>query len=146
MSHLCALWIATLATTIGEPPPSGIEEERAVEVCQMIVESAERHDTDPSLAVAVAWHESRLRFGLVSPCGAEGPMQVIARYWCPDARGRWTPNGEHITKGCDLVDAGVRALDYYISTRPTIGAALHSYGGTRSYTDRVLILAEAIKY
>jgi len=146
VSHLCALWVVTLASTMSEVPPSGVEEERAIEVCQMIVESAERHDIDPSLAVAVAWHESRLRFGLVSPCGAEGPMQVIARYWCADARGRWTPNGEHIVKGCDLVDAGVRALDYYLSTRPTVGAALRSYGGSRAYTDRVLILAEAIKY
>jgi len=40
----------------------------------------------------------------------------------------------------------VRALDYYLSTRPTVGAALRSYGGSRAYTDRVLILAEAIKY
>lgn len=146
MSHLCAIWLVTLANTMSEPPPSGIDEERAVEVCQMVVESAEEHDVDPSLAVAVAWHESRLRFGLVSPCGAEGPMQVIARYWCADARGGWTPNGEHVTKGCDLVDAGTRALDYYLTKHRSIGAALRAYGGSRDYADRVLILAEAIKY
>lgn len=144
MSQLCALWIVTLANTIGEPPPHGQEEERAIEVCQLIVESADRQDVDPVLAVAVGWNETRLRFGLRSPCGARGPMQVIPHYWCPDRRGRWSANGQHITKDCDLIDAGVFALSYYLETRGSVGAALRSYGGSQGYASRVLSLAEAI--
>ena len=144
MSQLCALWIVTLANTIGEPPPHGQEEERAIEVCQLIVESADRQDVDPVLAVAVGWNETRLRFGLRSPCGARGPMQVIPHYWCPDRRGRWSANGQHITKDCDLIDAGVFALSYYLETRGSVGTALRSYGGSQGYSARVLTLAEAI--
>ena len=143
MSHLCALWIIALAGHVGEPPPIGQEEERAVEVCQMIIESADRQDVDPALAIAVSWNETRLRFGLISPCGALGPMQVLPHYWCPDRRGQWEVNGEHIVEGCDLVEAGVRALAYHLARRP-VGGALIAYGGTRTYADRVLSLATAI--
>ena len=144
MSHLCALWIIALAGHVGEPPPIGQEEERAVEVCQMIIESADRQDVDPALAIAVSWNETRLRFGLISPCGARGPMQVLPHYWCPDRRGRWSANGEHIEQGCDLIDAGVFALSYYLEKRGSVGAALRAYGGSQGYASRVLSLAEAI--
>lgn len=143
MSALCSLWILALAQTMGEEPPTGQALDRAVEVCQMVVDSADRADVEPALAVALAWHESRLQFGLTSPCGATGPMQVIARYWCADARGGWEVNGEHIVEGCDLVEAGVRALAYHLARRP-VGGALIAYGGTRTYADRVLLLATAI--
>jgi hypothetical protein len=111
MSHLCLTWIITMANLVGEPPPRGRAEARAVEVCQLIVESAEAQDVPAELAVAVAFNESRLRWHLTSPRGAAGPMQVIARHWCPDRRGRWTANGEHIVKGCDLIAAGVLASE-----------------------------------
>jgi hypothetical protein len=144
VSHLCLLWIIALADVSGEPPPRHRAEERAVEICQLIVESASRQDVPPELAVAVAWNESRLRWHLTSPRGAAGPMQVIARHWCPDRRGRWTANGEHIVKGCDLIAAGVLALSYYLETRSSLGAALKSYGGTQAYAHRVIELWEAI--
>ena len=144
MSHLCLTWIITMANLVGEPPPRGRAEDRAVEVCQLIVESAEAQDVPAELAVAVAFNESRLRWHLTSPRGAAGPMQVIARHWCPDRRGRWAANGEHIVKGCDLIAAGVLALSYYLETRSSLGAALKSYGGTRAYARRVIDLWEAI--
>ena len=140
MSHTCLTWIIALANLVGERPPRGRAEARAVETCQLIVESAERQDVPAELAVAVAWNESRLRWGLVSRRGAAGPMQVIPEHWCLDRRGRWSANGEHIVKGCDLIAAGVLALSYYLETRSTLGGALKSYGGTRAYADRVLTL------
>lgn len=143
MSALCSLWILALAQTMGEEPPTGQTLDSAVEVCQMVVDSADRADVSPELAVAIAWHESRLQFGLTSPCGATGPMQVIARYWCSDRRGRWSVNGEHIVKGCDLVEAGVRALAYHLARR-SVGDALIAYGGTRAYASRVFYLARLI--
>ena len=144
MSHLCLLWIIALADVSGEPPPRHRAEERAVEICQLIVESASRQDVPPELAVAVAWNESRLRFGGVSSRGAKGPLQVIPHYWCPDRHGRWTANGEHITKGCDLIEAGVLALSYYLETRGALGDAPKSYGGSRAYARRVFSLWQAI--
>lgn len=142
---LCALWIAALSSASDEPPLRPRALERAVEVCQLVVESAERQDVPPTLAVALAWNESRLRFGLSSPCGARGPMQVIPRFWCPDRRGKWRANGEHIEKGCDLVEAGVFALSYYLDHHGEIRRALRAYGGTRSYAERVFNLYDHIE-
>jgi len=52
------------------------------------------------VALALMHHESRGRVGLTSSKGAQGPLQVIPRYWCPGGR----------AEGCDLVRAGVVAL------------------------------------
>jgi len=66
MSTFCLTWIITMSNLVGEPPPRGRAEARAVETCQLIVESAEAQDVPAELAVAVAFNESRLRWNLTS--------------------------------------------------------------------------------
>jgi hypothetical protein len=49
-----------------------------VPVCLDVVEAAEAYHLPPSILVAVAWHESRLRADVVHPdSGAAGPLQVM---------------------------------------------------------------------
>jgi soluble lytic murein transglycosylase-like protein len=68
-----------------------------IKVCEEIVDRAETIGVDPTLAVAVAYEESRLRF-VKSKKGAQGPMGVLPKYHCP------------VEGYCDLVTAGIEAL------------------------------------
>ena len=73
-------------------------------VCLEIAETAEEMGTDPSLAVAVGWVESKFFANAKSKIGALGPLQVLPQYHCPDKT----------AKGCELIRAGVGALQKYV--------------------------------
>jgi|7_EtaG_2_1085326.scaffolds.fasta_scaffold00687_11 hypothetical protein len=79
--------------------------------CILLVNEAERQGEDPFLVTALSWHESRMQYlnrrGDVvrSHRGAVGPLQVIPRIWCESRS----------TRDCDLVEAGVRALNRFRS-------------------------------
>ncbi len=72
--------------------------------CTDVARKAVRQDVDAVLAVAVAWSESRFDPQATSARAAQGPMQVMPRYWCPERR----------AEGCDLAEAGVSALNHYL--------------------------------
>lgn len=69
-------------------------------VCQEVALAARAAGVPARLAVTLAWSESRFQVGAVSPVGAQGPLQVLPRYWCPGGR----------AEGCDLTMAGTMAL------------------------------------
>ena len=56
-----------------------------------------------TVAVALAYTESRYSTRAVSRAGALGPLQVLPQWHCPGRK----------AKGCDLVEAGVKALARY---------------------------------
>lgn len=69
-------------------------------VCQEVAFAARAAGVPVRLAVTLAWSESRFQADAVSPIGAQGPLQVLPRYWCPGGR----------AEGCDLALAGTMAL------------------------------------
>ena len=91
-----------------QAPPAGTEiapqSLQAFATCSDVASKAVRQDVDAVLAVAVAWTESRFDPRATSARAAQGPMQVMPRYWCP----------ERTAEGCDLAHAGIRALDHYL--------------------------------
>ena len=77
--------------------------------CALVIEEAEVMGLDPSLALAVAWHESRFFPDASSPKGAIGVMQIVPRYWCPDEQG----NFDYHTPSqvlCDSIHWGIHAI------------------------------------
>ena len=110
-----------------------------VQVCEDVVSSAEFHDVDPVLAIAVSHVESGLQRGLVSSAGAVGPMQVMRRFWCK-------------SDPCNLIDAGMYALKYY-ELRYGLNESLCRYSsggecakskGRRAYRDKVMKMREVV--
>jgi soluble lytic murein transglycosylase-like protein len=89
-----------------------------VSVCNDVVSSAIEYDVDPLVAIAISEAESGLQRGLVSKVGAEGPMQVMRRFWCK-------------SEPCNLIEAGVSALKYY-SDRHSLNESLCRYSSGRS--------------
>jgi hypothetical protein len=64
--------------------------------CEAVATEAAAQGVPPSLAVAVAYTESRFEAAAVSPRGAVGPLQVIPRWHCLD--------------GEDDLECGIKAL------------------------------------
>ena len=110
-----------------------------IEVCEAVVESAMRHGVDPIRAISVSQVESGLQRGLVSKAGAEGPMQVIRRFWCK-------------SEPCNLIDAGMSALKYYTDKyghreglcRYSSGKSCSDSAGARRYQKRVSEVLSAV--
>ena len=82
--------------------------------CIDVATEAVRAGLDPALAVSLSWHETRLRPGLTSKVGAQGPLQVIPKFWCK-------------SEPCDYVEAGLRALKYYLRKEPNERKAICRY-------------------
>lgn len=97
--------------------------------CAEVSLKAWQHEVPVGLAVAVAYHESRLDHEALSSAGAIGPMQVIPRYWPGDP-----------------VEAGMRALRYYVRKHgPDEGLARYNAGNrpgpkARAYARKVIRL------
>ena len=109
-------------------------------VCARVHRAALRHRVDPALVVALAWAESRLEDGRTSRAGAQGPLQVVPRWRCPGGQ----------ADGCDLVDAGVRALAGLIERHGAVRGVCHYAAGNRCtvralrYAGGVVSLAERL--
>ncbi len=111
-----------------------------VQVCEDVVRSAELHEVDPLLAIAVSHVESGLQRGLVSSEGAVGPMQVMRRFWCK-------------SKPCNLIDAGMYALKHYelrygheeSLCRYSSGGRCAKSSGPRVYRDKVLKMKRVVE-
>ena len=70
-------------------------------VCNKVALTARKLGADPILAIAIAGSESSFTANIKSNKGAQGPMGVIPKYHCPGGK----------LKGCDLIQAGVSALN-----------------------------------
>lgn len=103
-----------------------------VQTCnELVIESIEQ-ELDPAITISVAWLESRwMPDAHNKNSGARGPLQMLPKYWCPDARGRWSANGHHM-RTCDYTKWGVHALHYYVSRRKTLERALSEFGYTNA--------------
>jgi soluble lytic murein transglycosylase-like protein len=135
---LLAQLLAPCSTAVGALRAEGVGGVELVTrsvVCADVAATALGHGVSPRLAVAVAWHESRLARVAESGEGALGPMQVIPRWWCPD----------RVAEGCNLVTAGVVALKTYTERHGLAdGLARYNAGNdpgpkARDYARRVLL-------
>lgn len=102
-----------------QPPHTlGGSREEHTALCLELVERAHRWEfTEPwdRIVVALAFEESRLTRGVVSPAGAVGVLQVM-----PTTRWEYCP-------GCDDIDAGLAVLRAYNEQWPTITETLCHY-------------------
>jgi len=98
-------------------------------ICTEIATSADLHGVSQSLAVAVGFTESKFTYS-TSGAGAVGPLQVIRKYVCRTDQ----KNGAE----CDLIDAGVQALRYWVKRSSTVARGLCRYnaGNTCTTTGR----------
>jgi soluble lytic murein transglycosylase-like protein len=97
---------------------------------------------DVPTVIALAYEESRFTGSARSKAGAIGPMQILPRYFCPDRR----------EKGCDPVDAGMKAWGIYSTKYPKPRDSLCHYNAgrvcntsSRRYANRVLARAESLR-
>lgn len=77
-------------------------------ICNSVATEAVKKDVDPILAIAVAKSESNFTANIKSSAGAQGPMGVMPKFHCPKGT----------SKDCDLIQAGVSALDKVLNLYP----------------------------
>lgn len=123
------------------------------QVCEEIAQTSLKLGVDPILTISIAIEESGLEKGLVSRVGAQGPLQILPQYFCPDSKGIVAPRKSRgKLKGCDLVYYGVKAVDWFLNEYDgegkdmgMKGALCHYNSGTkcnyssRSYAKRILL-------
>lgn len=127
---ICLVVVMTIYPTL---QPSQVKQFKdALNVCEQVVQTAERTDNEhiELLALAVAAEETRFRHIRHKGSGAQGPMQVLPKYWCPKEG------------PCDYIEASFKALDHYVTSSPSERRALERYAGAgkraRDYAERVL--------
>ncbi len=102
-------------------------------VCQEVAIAARAAGVPVRLAVTLAWSESRFQADAVSVVGAQGPLQVVPRYWCPGG----------VADGCNLVLAGTMALRV-LTERFGVEGGLCRYAAGNTCNDRALRYARFI--
>ena len=142
---ICLLALAEMVASYGGNMPPKYEARLAT--CLDVAREAETAEIPVSLAVSVAYEESSFLDGLVSKVGARGPLQIIPRYHCPNAKGEHKPHERagRLDK-CDLVVDGVRALKWFWTTYDKdwpLALAHYSsgekiYPSSRGYARRVI--------
>ena len=105
-----------------------------ISVCISVMDAAVEVGAPPNLAAAVAWHESRFNDTAVSRAGAQGPMQVLPKYWCPDGK----------LKDCDLLREGIRALSVYLAKYEDEKEALCHYNAGNKCTKQSRYYARTV--
>ena len=108
-----AVLICTALLCIHTTPKHNIHVKQ-MSVCLDLVAESQLAAIDPSLTASLAWHETRLLPGRISSKGAQGPLQVIPRFWCK-------------TDPCDYIKAGLRALAHYLGKEPSETRAICRY-------------------
>lgn len=122
----CALIVHTL---VGHYDAQYVDR---VLVCADVLSQAVQGRVDPPTAIAVAWQESRFTRPPPNPWNCAGPLQVKVHYWCANVHNEWSLHrADGVLDGCDLVDAGVRALRYYAHTSVNDYDMLCRYGWGR---------------
>ena len=87
----------------------------------MVARTARRHGVDPSLALAVAYHESGFQQRVVSPVDAIGVMQVLP------STGRAIDPGLDLLDTQDNITAGVLLLKQLVRSTGSVDKALAGY-------------------
>ena len=87
----------------------------------MVASTARRHGVDPSLALAVAYHESGFQQRVVSPVDAIGVMQVLP------STGRALDPGLDLLDTQDNITAGVLLLKQLVRSTGSVDKALAGY-------------------
>lgn len=95
--------------------PSVAEPDR-FQTCLAVGLTASGEGVDPSLAIALAWHESSMLW-VTSRAGAVGPLQVIPRWGCPKVG------------PCDLIRGGLYILKAHLRRRSTLASIAHYNAG-----------------
>lgn len=126
------------------PSPFSVDQ-----IQQMVTEAAERYDVDISLAIAIAYAESRFDRQRNSPAGARGPMQLMPA----------TAERFGVTDACDAatnIDGGVRYLAWLTEQfgNPLLVAAAYNagegrvmeYGGVPPLFETVNYLATVLNH
>jgi hypothetical protein len=116
--------LCAAALALGHAGPAPV----ARATCEHVAASAVAWGVPPELAVALAWHESRLSPGAVSRAGAVGPLQVMPRL------GR---------RAVEPAGAGVEELARLLG-RHRVGRALCHYNAGLVCSPRALRWARAV--
>ena len=72
-----------------------------MKVCRQVAHTAHTLNVDPTLAISIAFHETRFQ-SITSFKGAKGPLGVLPQYHCPKS-------GK-----CDYIKAGILALKKFL--------------------------------
>ncbi len=110
------------------------DKSEAYDVCEMVVWEAEAQGVDPTLVVALAFHESGLRRFVVSRVGAIGPLQVMPRYYPKDV-----PRN---TRG--QIKAGVQILKLRLKKSRDVIRAVAMYNGGNKPGERSFRWARSV--
>lgn len=106
-------------------------------VCVEVVEEGQKQGVDPVLLAVLAWEESRWEQIQQNPkTYVIGPLQVQPRWWCP----------QKTVQGCNLTEAGVRAVKHYLTAHAQQGetVGLCHYNQGNHCGDRALRRAKFI--
>jgi len=95
------MWFVCLIAMTGLSSQARTQER--LETCFEVAVQAEANGFDPVVLVSLAYEESRFHRAAVSNVGAQGPMQVMPKFFCPHGR----------VDGCNLIAAGIRAWRAY---------------------------------
>ena len=113
-----------------------------LDTCTKVVQSAVDHELDAVLMVSIGWVESGMLPNIRSNRGAIGPLQILPRYFCPKRR----------VRGCDTIDAGMRAFKAWRKHFPKLEDTLCHYNGgwkcskaSRGYARKVLKIRDRLK-
>jgi hypothetical protein len=113
---------------------SGATETRGqFDSCIEVSSRSAKRGLDTVGVVSLAWGESAFLAGAVSGKKAAGVLQVLPHYWC---KGK-------TRKGCDLVDAGLRAYAYYVTPAKTFRDGICRYNSGRNCKARPRSIAFA---
>jgi len=134
------LWFVCLVALSGLNAQARTQDR--LETCFEVAINAEANGFDPVLLVSLTYEESRFHRGAVSQVGAQGPMQVMPKYFCPGGK----------VRGCNLVAAGMRAFATYRRRYKTERDVLCHYAAgrvcnqrSRAYAYRVRRRARSIR-
>lgn len=86
-------------------------------LCSSVAREAQRRGADVPLLVELAWAESGFTDVVNPVSGCAGVLQVHPRWSCPEKR----------LEGCDLVEAGLDAWDYWLVRKRDPEMALCHY-------------------
>ncbi len=139
---------------ISEPVRSSVARNRAIlaarshpskaAVRRMVADTARRHGVSPSLAVAVAFHESGFQQRVVSPVNAIGVMQVLPQ--TARVLGRQHGRTLDLLNTQDNITAGVLLLRQLVRATGTTDRALAGYYQGAGSISRQGILPQTRSY
>lgn len=140
---MCGLIMAEMISAYGGHIPKHYEDRMSV--CAEVGMAAEDSGVPVALALSVAYEESRFQNGLVSEAKAQGPLQIIPAYFCPNKDGLVEPHRRQgRLQGCDLTKYGILALRWFYDEYGTweeglchYNSGTECYSSSRAYSKRV---------